>query len=82
MLETKTKRPRITLDVDAELRRRIRIAAAQRDLTIGQWCLNALIDQLEEQEDAIEGMAALDDYAKNGGMSWEEYKRRREGDPA
>jgi len=82
MIETRTKRPRITLDVSAEVRRRVRIAAAQRDLTIGQWCLNALIDQLEDQEDATEGMAALDDYTKNGGVSWEEYKRRREGDTA
>lgn len=65
------------MDVDQELRRRIRVAAARRDLTVGQWCLDALVERLEEDEDAAEGFAALEDYRKAGGESWEEYKRRR-----
>ena len=75
--KTASGRTRITVDIDPELRRRVRIAAARRDISVGQWCLEALIDRLEDEEDAAEGMAALEDYEKNGGMSWDEYKRRR-----
>ena len=73
------KRPRITVDVDPELRRRIRVAAARRDISVGQWCLQALLESLEDEEDSFEGLAALEDYRKHGGMTWEEYKRIREG---
>ncbi|HXG36160.1 MAG TPA: hypothetical protein VNL15_04255, partial [Dehalococcoidia bacterium] len=75
---TISKRPRITLDVDPDLRRRIRVAAARRDVSVGQWCLEALIERLEEEEDAFEGLVALEDYRQHGGISWEEYKRLRE----
>jgi len=71
------KRPRISIDIDPDLRRRIRIAAARRDISVGQWCLEALVERLEDEEDAFEGLAALEDYRKHGGMSWEEYKRLR-----
>ena len=77
VVETVPKRPRIAVDVDHELRRRIRVAAARRDLTVGQWCLDALVERLEEDEDAAEGLAALEDYRKVGGENWEDYKRRR-----
>ena len=40
------KRPRISIDVQPEVRRRLRLAAAQRDLTIRQYVLEALEQRL------------------------------------
>jgi uncharacterized protein (DUF1778 family) len=42
------KRPRISLDVAPAVRRRIRLAAAKRDVTIRQYILAALRDRLQE----------------------------------
>lgn len=42
------KRPRISIDVSPELRRRLRLAAAKRDLTVRQYVLEALEEQLRE----------------------------------
>ena len=43
-----TKRPRISIDVEPELRRRLRLAAAKRDLTIQRYVLDAIADPLRE----------------------------------
>jgi predicted transcriptional regulator len=43
-----TKRPRISIDVEPELRRRLRLAAAKRDLTIQRYVLDAIADRLRE----------------------------------
>jgi uncharacterized protein (DUF1778 family) len=59
-LESQTKRPRISVDVLPELRRRLRLAAAKRDLTVRQYVLEAIEDRLREdlgEDDA--GMLAL-----------------------
>ena len=42
------KRPRISIDVLPELRRRLRLAAAKRDLTLRQYVLDAIEERLEE----------------------------------
>ena len=42
------KRPRISLDVTPEVRRRLRMAAAKRDLTIRQYVLDAIEERLDE----------------------------------
>jgi hypothetical protein len=42
------KRPRISVDVDSDLRRRLRLAAAKRDLTIRQYVLQVLEERLSE----------------------------------
>jgi hypothetical protein len=42
------KRPRISIDVAAETRRRLRLAAAKRDLTVRQYVLQALEESLRE----------------------------------
>ena len=39
-------RPRITIDVEPEIRHRIRLAAARRDQTVRQYVLDALEDRL------------------------------------
>jgi uncharacterized protein (DUF1778 family) len=54
------KRPRISIDVQPEIRRRLRLAAAKRDLTIRQYVLEAIEDRLREDlGDATEGTLAL-----------------------
>ena len=55
-----TKRPRISIDVDLEFRRRLRLAAAKRDLTVRQYVLQALEDRLRQDAgDGDQGAPAL-----------------------
>jgi len=54
------KRPRISLDVDPEVRRRIRLAAAKRDVSVRQYLMDALRERLREDlGDDSEGLVAL-----------------------
>jgi uncharacterized protein (DUF1778 family) len=54
------RRPRISIDVAPELRRRLRLAAARRDLTVRQYVLEALEERLREDiGDGSDGMLAL-----------------------
>lgn len=54
------KRPRISIDVQPHVRRRLRLAAAQRDLTIRQYVLEAIEERLRgDLGDESEGMLAL-----------------------
>ncbi len=41
------KRPRISVDVSAEVRRRLRLAAASRNVTIRQYVLEAIQERLQ-----------------------------------
>ena len=59
-MESSSKRPRISVDVLPEVRRRLRLAAAKRDLTVRQYVLEAIEERLREdlgEED--EGMLTL-----------------------
>jgi uncharacterized protein (DUF1778 family) len=59
-VESSAKRPRISIDVQPEIRRRLRLAAAKRDLTLRQYVLEAIEDRLREDlGDGTEGMLAL-----------------------
>jgi len=59
-LESTAKRPRISVDVMPEVRRRLRLAAAKRDLTVRQYVLDAIEERLREDlGDEDEGMSAL-----------------------
>ena len=44
-----TKRPRITIDVSPELRRRIKIAASQNDLSISEY-IGQILDEAVPEE--------------------------------
>ncbi len=59
-MEPSAKRPRISVDVPPEVRRRLRLAAAKRDLTVGQYVMEAIEERLREDlgEDS-EGVLAL-----------------------
>jgi len=59
-MESSPKRPRISVELLPEVRRRLRLAAAKRDLTVQQYVLEAIEEQLREdlgQED--EGVMTL-----------------------
>jgi uncharacterized protein (DUF1778 family) len=58
-MESSTKRPRISVDVLPEVRRRLRMAAAKRDVTVRQYVLEAIEERLREDLDDSEGMLAL-----------------------
>lgn len=47
-MEPTAKRSRISIDVPPEVRRRLRLAAAKRDLTVRQYVLEAIEEQLRE----------------------------------
>jgi uncharacterized protein (DUF1778 family) len=59
-MESSAKRPRISVDVQPTVRRRLRLAAAKRDLTIRQYVLEAIEGRLREDlGDEDEGVLAL-----------------------
>jgi len=59
-MESSAKRPRISVDVLPEVRRRLRLAAAKRDLTVRQYVLEAIEERLgEDLGDDGEGVLAL-----------------------
>lgn len=59
-LQESAKRPRISVDVDPQVRRRLRIAAAKRDLTVSRYVLEAIEERLREDlRDETEGVLGL-----------------------
>ncbi|MBI4608783.1 MAG: hypothetical protein HY726_07245 [Candidatus Rokubacteria bacterium] len=59
-MESSAKRPRISIDVLPEVRRRLRLAAAKRDVTVRQYVLEAIDERLREDlGDDGEGVLAL-----------------------
>lgn len=59
------KRPRLSVDVSPSVRRRLRVAAARRDVTVGRYVLTAIERQLEqdlrEDPDALLALTATAD---------------------
>lgn len=54
------KRPRISIDIRPEVRRRLRLAAAKHDRTVQQYVLEAIEERLREDlSDENEAMLAL-----------------------
>jgi uncharacterized protein (DUF1778 family) len=47
-MQSSVQRPRISVDVLPEVRRRLRLAAAKRDLTVRQYVLEAIEERLRE----------------------------------
>jgi len=59
-MEPSAKRPRISIDVQPELRRRLRLAAAKHDRTVQQYVLEAIEERLHEDlGDESEAILAL-----------------------
>jgi hypothetical protein len=68
-------RSRYFLDIDPELRNRIKAEAALQGKTMKVWLTEAIISKLEDDIDAREGLAALRD--KRGTMTFEDYMKSR-----
>jgi hypothetical protein len=59
-MEPVAKRPRISVDVSPEVRRRLRLAAARRDVSVRRYVLDAIEDRLQEDGgDTGDGIAPL-----------------------
>ena len=59
-MESSTKRPRISVDVVPDVRRRLRLAAARRDVSVRQYVVEAIEERLREDlGDEGEGLLAL-----------------------
>jgi hypothetical protein len=65
------KKTRYFLDIDTELRNRLKAAAALQGKTMKDWLTEAIIAKLEDEIDASDGLASLAD--SEGTMSLEAY---------
>ena len=72
---TTTKRPRYFLDIDPEVRNRVKALAALRGKTMKDWLTEAIIAKLEDEIDAAEGLVSLTDT--EGSMSLDAYLKSR-----
>ncbi len=73
------KKTRYFLDIDPELRNRLKAFAALKGKTMKDWLTEAIIAKLEDEIDASEGLASLADT--EGTMSLEAYLESRQGEP-
>lgn len=64
-------RSRYFLDIDPELRNRVKAVAALEGKTMKEWLTEAIIEKLEDDIDAREGLAALGDM--EGTVSLKDY---------
>jgi predicted HicB family RNase H-like nuclease len=71
------KRPRYFLDIDPEVRKRVKALAALKGETMKDWFTEAIIAKLEDEIDANEGLASLAN--SEGSMSLEDYLQSRKG---
>jgi predicted DNA-binding protein len=55
------ERTRYFLDIDPELRNRVKAVSALQGKTMREWLTEAIIEKLEDDIDAREGLAALGD---------------------
>lgn len=53
------QRPRVCVDVDPELRRRLRMAAARSDVSLKEYLLQAITEKLERDLEEREILLAL-----------------------
>jgi len=76
------KKTRYFLDMDPELRNRVKAFAALKGKTMRDWMTEAIIAKLEDEIDASEGLASFAD--SEGTISLDAYleSRRKESDRA
>ena len=73
------KKTRYFLDIEPELRNKVKALAALKGKTMKDWLTEAIIAKLEDEIDASEGLASLADT--QGTMSLEAYLESRQGEP-
>jgi predicted HicB family RNase H-like nuclease len=72
------KKTRYFLDIDPELRNRVKAFAALKGKTMRDWLIEAIIAKLEDEIDASEGLASLAN--SEGTVSLENYLASRQDD--
>ncbi len=70
-----TSRSRYFLDINPELRNRVKAVAALQGKTMKKWLTEAIIEKLEDDIDAREGLAALQN--KKGTISLKNYVKTK-----
>ena len=76
-MQNTAKKTRYFLDIDPELRNRMKALAALRGKTMKDFVTEAIISKLEDEIDASDGLASLADT--EGTMSLEAYLKSRRG---
>lgn len=66
-----SNRSRYFLDIDPGLRNRVKAVAALQGKTIKDWLTEAIVEKMEDDIDAREGLATLGD--KEGTVSLKKY---------
>jgi len=75
-MPTTAKKTRYFLDIEPELRNRVKAFAALKGKTMRDWLTEAIIAKLEDEIDASEGLASLADV--EGTKSLEAYLNSRQ----
>ena len=70
-----TKRPRYFLDIEPEIRNRVKAFAALKGKTMKDWLTEAIVAKIEDEIDAAEGLSSLAD--SEGTLSLETYLEKR-----
>jgi hypothetical protein len=73
------KKTKYYLDIEPELRNRVKAFAALKGKTMRDWLTEAIIAKLEDEIDSSEGPASLADA--EGTVSLENYLESRQGKP-
>lgn len=71
------KRTKYYLDIDPDLRNRVKAFAALKGKTMRDWLTEAIIAKLEDEVDASEGLASLANA--EGTLSLEDYLTSKKG---
>jgi len=70
---------KVTLDLDADLYRAVKVEAARMDRSVRDLVADAIsawLERLEDEEDAASAAAALEEYEREGGTAASEFFER------
>jgi hypothetical protein len=74
-MATTLKRSRYFLDIEPELRNRLKAIAALQGKTMKEWLIEAIIAKIEDEIDTREGLASF--LETEGTVSLEQYVKSR-----
>jgi hypothetical protein len=70
---------KVTLDLDADLYRAAKVEAARADRSVRDLVSDAIaawLERLEDEEDGASATAALEEYARDGGIAASDFFER------
>lgn len=83
MASKPVKRPRLTIDVPPEIRRRVKAQAAMEEMTVNEWILGLIMDELAEDADvniALERLGSLEDNVTLKELHRQRQELERQGE--